>query len=129
MNSFMRRLVTQYVGIRHLFEASAVEPAKLGVRAQFESLIAVTYLMFGGRRKVDFHSAIDARRRESRARYFYVAAERREIYMRQVLSITAIDLSDGQRSDASSNARSRLPSPVSIRPSRHSRRHSARYAV
>jgi len=83
--ALMRRLVTQFVGIRHLFEASAVEPAKLGVRAQFEGLLAVRYLMFGGRRQVDFHSAIDARRREGRARYFYVAAERRDIYMRQVL--------------------------------------------
>lgn len=83
--ALMRRLVTQFVGVRHLFEASAVEPAKLGVRAQFEGLLAVRYLMFGGRRNVVFDSAINARRRESRARYFFVAAERRDIYMRQVL--------------------------------------------
>ena len=83
--AIMRRLVTQFVGIRHLLEASVVEPAKLGVRAQFESLLAVRYLIFGGRRRVSFHSASDARRREGRARYFFVAAERRDIYARQVL--------------------------------------------
>src|SRR5262249_16431762 len=83
--AIMRRLVTQFVGIRHLFEASVIDQAKLGVRAQFEALLAVRYLMFGGRSKVDFHTPIDARRREGRARYFYVAAERRDIYMRRVL--------------------------------------------
>src|SRR2546426_1247864 len=83
--AIMRRLVTQFVGIRHLLEASVVEPAKLGVRAQFESLLAVRYLSFGGRRRVSFHSASDARRREGRARYFFVGAERRDIYARQVL--------------------------------------------
>src|SRR5262249_22240584 len=57
--AIMRRLVTQFVGIRHLFEASVIDQAKLGVRAQFEALLAVRYLMFGGRSKVDFHTPID----------------------------------------------------------------------
>ncbi len=83
--AIMRRLVTQFIGIRHLLEASVVEQAKLGVRAQFESLLAVRYLIFGGRRRVSFNSASDARRREGRARYFFVGAERRDIYARQVL--------------------------------------------
>lgn len=83
--AIMRRLVTQFVGIRHLLEGSVIEQAKLGVRAQFESLLAVRYLVFGGRRQVSFDSPTDARRRESRARYFFVAADRRDIYARQVL--------------------------------------------
>lgn len=83
--AIMRRLVTQFVGIRHLLEASVVEQAKLGIRAQFESLLAVHYLIFGGRRHLTFHSATHDAKRESRARYFFVAAERRDIYARQVL--------------------------------------------
>lgn len=83
--AIMRRLVTQFVGIRHPLKASVVEQAKLGVRAQFESFLAVRYLIFGGRRRVNFFSKPDARRREGRARYFYVAAERRDIYAREVL--------------------------------------------
>jgi hypothetical protein len=83
--AIMRRIVTQFVGIRHLLEASVVEQAKLGLRAQFESLLAVRYLIFGARRRVTFSSRSDSRRREGRARYFYVAAERRDIYARQVL--------------------------------------------
>lgn len=80
-----RRVVTQFLGIRHLFEASVVEQAKLGVRAQFETLLAGRYLLFGGSRNVDFNTRSDPRRRETRARYFHVAAERRDIYWRQVL--------------------------------------------
>lgn len=83
--SITRRLVTQFVGIRHLLEASVVEQAKLGVRAQFESFLAVRYLIFCGRRRVNLFSKPDARRREGRARYFYVAGERRDVYARQVL--------------------------------------------
>src|ERR1700694_864296 len=83
--SIMRRLVTQFVGIRHLLEASVVEQAKLGIRAQFESLLAVRYLVFGGRRRVTFNSATHDDKRESRARNFFVAAERRDIYARQVV--------------------------------------------
>ncbi len=62
-----------------------VEQAKLGVRAQFETLLAVRYLLFGGRRTVAFNTPSDPQRRETRARYFHVAAERRDIYWRQVL--------------------------------------------
>lgn len=83
--AIMRRLVTQFVGIRHLLEASVVEQAKLGLRAQFESMLAVRYLVFGGRRRVSVATPLDARRREGRARYFFVAAERRDIYARQIL--------------------------------------------
>jgi len=42
-------------------------------------------LIFGGRRRVSFNSGTDARKREGRARYFFVAAERRDLYTRQVL--------------------------------------------
>ncbi len=83
--AIIRRLVTQFVGIRHLLEASVVEQAKLGLRAQFESMLAVRYLAFGGRHHVSVITPTDARRREARARYFFVAAERRDIYARQVL--------------------------------------------
>ena len=45
----IRRAVTLLVGIRHLLEASAIEPCKLVIRAQFETLLAFRYLGTGGR--------------------------------------------------------------------------------
>lgn len=83
--SMLRRGVTHFVGIRHLFEASAIEPGKLGIRAQFETLLAARYLVHGGRSRVSIEVPTSARQREARARYFYVAAERRKIYSRQAL--------------------------------------------
>jgi hypothetical protein len=81
--SMLRRAVTLFVGLRHLLEAAAVEPAKLVARAQFETLLAFRYLVHGGRRRVTLHTPSSARARETRAKYFYVAAERREIYQSQ----------------------------------------------
>jgi hypothetical protein len=83
--AMLRRVVTQFVGIRHLMEVSAAEQAKLGVRSQFESLLAFRYLVHGGQRRLPFYVAASSRRRESRARYFYVAGERRDIYRQQAL--------------------------------------------
>ena len=78
--SMLRRSVTHFIGLRHLLEASAVEPAKLVSRAQFETLLAFRYLVHGGQRKVSLYTPSSSRAREARARYFYVAAERRKIY-------------------------------------------------
>lgn len=83
--SMMRRSVTLFVGIRHLVEASAVEPAKLPLRALFETLLGFRYLVHGGKRKIDLFTASDDRKREARARYFFVAAERALVYSRQSL--------------------------------------------
>ena len=81
----IRRAVTLFVGIRHLLEASAIEPCKLVIRAQFETLLAFRYLVHGGKRVVGLQTKSDARKRESRARYFMVAAARQLIYSRQSL--------------------------------------------
>jgi hypothetical protein len=80
-----RRLVTHFVGLRHLLEASAVESAKLAARALFESHLALRFLMFGGRANVDAQTKSSPTRRESRARYFYVAGERKAVYSRQAI--------------------------------------------
>lgn len=81
--ALLRRAITHFVGVRHLFEASAVEPAKLPVRALFETALATRYLVHGGRSNVDLFTGSDERKRETRARYFYVGAERRGLYSRQ----------------------------------------------
>ena len=83
--SILRRAVTLFVGVRHLLEASAVESAKLPLRALFETLLALRYLVHGGRCSVDLFTASDPKKREARARYFVVAAERALIYRRQGL--------------------------------------------
>ncbi len=81
----MRRAITLFVGIRHLLEASAVEPAKLPLRALFETLLGFRYLVHGGKQEIDLFTASDHRKREARARYFFVAAERALVYSRQSL--------------------------------------------
>ena len=83
--AMMRRAATLFVGVRHLFEASAIEPAKLVLRASFETLLAFRYLVHGGKSKVDLFTPSDPRMREARARYFFVAAERQLVYSRQSL--------------------------------------------
>lgn len=83
--SMLRRAVTHFVGFRHLAEASALEQAKLSVRAQFETLLAFRYLTHGGRRNISLFTPTSNVRRETRSRYFYVAAERRKIYTNQAL--------------------------------------------
>jgi hypothetical protein len=83
--AMMRRAVTLFVGVRHLFEASAIEPAKLVLRASFETLLAFRYLVHGGKSTVDLFTPSDQRKREARARYFFVAAERQLVYSRQSL--------------------------------------------
>lgn len=81
--ALLRRAVTQFVGIRHLLEASAIETAKLPCRALFETALAVRYLVHGGKQKVELVTESHARQREARARYFHVAAERKGLYARQ----------------------------------------------
>lgn len=83
--ALIRRSIMLFVAIRHLFEDSLVEPAKLQMRAQFETLLAVRYLAYGGKRDIPLLEPTHTRQRESRARYFYVAAERRKLYARQAL--------------------------------------------
>lgn len=76
----MRRAVTLFVGARELLEKSAVEPAKLPIRALFETTLAIHYLVYGAKKNVDLFSRSDSRQRECRARYYYVAGERRRLY-------------------------------------------------
>jgi hypothetical protein len=83
--SMLRRSVTHFVGIRHLFEASAVEQTKPSLRAEFEGMLAIRYLIYGGQRYLGDALPTNARRREARARYFYVAAKRRMVYSEQAL--------------------------------------------
>lgn len=83
--ALLRRTVTQFVGIRHLLEASVVEHAKLGLRAQFETLLSVRYLLYGAKGHIDRDTPSSPTRRESRARYYFVAADRLSIYARFAL--------------------------------------------
>lgn len=80
-----RRAVTLFVGLRHLVEASAIEPAKVLLRTMFETLLAVRYIIHGGKRGVTPSTRSDARRRESRARYYLVSAQRQAVYRRQAM--------------------------------------------
>jgi hypothetical protein len=81
----VRRVVTHFVGFRHLCESSAVESAKLSSRALFETHLALRYLLFGGRPRVAMSTRSSARSREVRARYFYVSGERAHVYNRQAI--------------------------------------------
>jgi len=83
--AMLRRAVTLFVGFRHLLEASSIEPAKLVARALFETTLAFRYLVHGGRRKVDLFTPSSRNMRETRAKYYYVAAERGKIYGRRGL--------------------------------------------
>lgn len=83
--AMLRRIVTLFSGIRHLFEASSIEPAKVVIRAQFETLLAIRYLVHGGRRDISPNLPSNRSKRESRARYYMAAAIRQEIYRRQAL--------------------------------------------
>jgi hypothetical protein len=83
--TLLRRAVTQFVGIRHLMWASAVDPAKLLDRALFETLLATRYLVHGARRNLELRTPSNPRNREIRARYFVVGSIRDEIYQRQAM--------------------------------------------
>ena len=74
----LRRLVSQYVGIRHLLEAAAVDQVKPLMRAQFETVLSIKALLLaesGGRGQTALAAA-----REERAELYYVEAERRRAY-------------------------------------------------
>ena len=79
--ALLRRLVTQYVGIRHLLEASAVEQTKPLLRAQWETLLAIKALL----KDEETGQTATADIRESRARFYYVAAERQAAYAHKAL--------------------------------------------
>jgi hypothetical protein len=79
--ALLRRLVTQYVGIRHLLEASAVEQTKPLMRAQWETRLAIKALL----KDEEADQAATADIRESRARFYYVAAERQAAYAHKAL--------------------------------------------
>lgn len=83
--SLLRRILTIFVGVRHLFEASAIEASKLVIRSQFETLLAIRYLVHGGRRDITPLLPSSERAREVRARYYMTAASRTEIYRRQAV--------------------------------------------
>lgn len=79
--ALLRRLVAQYVGIRHLLEASAVEQTKPLLRAQWETRLAIKALL---KDEGTGQPAI-ADIREFRARLYYVAAERQAAYAHKAL--------------------------------------------
>lgn len=83
--SLLRRAVTQFVGTRHLLEASCIQPAAIIVRSLLETHLSMRYLVHGGRRRVALETPSSARAREARARYYYVAAIRADICRRQAL--------------------------------------------
>jgi hypothetical protein len=79
--ALLRRLVAQYVGIRHLLEASAVEQTKPLLRAQWETRLAIKALL----KDEETGQTATAEIRESRARLYYVAAERQAAYAHKAL--------------------------------------------
>ena len=83
--ALLRRAVTLFVGLRHHFESSTLEPAKLELRALFETLLAYRYIVHGGRRNLGTEVLSSRASREARARYFYVASRRRFIYKQQAM--------------------------------------------
>lgn len=83
--SLLRRLITAFVGIRHLLEASAVQPALILARSQLEVFLSLRYLVHGGQRRLSLHTPSSLRRRETRARYFMAASIRSGIYRRQAV--------------------------------------------
>jgi hypothetical protein len=83
--ALLRRSVTVFAATRHLLASSLVEPAKLAARSLFELLLATRYLVHGGAQSVPLERRTDPRRRETRARYYFVAAERNKIYKRQMM--------------------------------------------
>lgn len=82
---FLRRLSTVLVGIRHLLEASAVEQAKPLVRSAFELYLSVRYLAYGAKHPITPETETNYLGRETRARYYYVEAQRVSIYQRQAV--------------------------------------------
>lgn len=82
---FCRRMQTLLVGVRHLFDSAAVEPAKPLVRAQFELYLAIRYLVYGAKDPVTADTETYHRSRETRARYYHVATLRNAVYQRVAL--------------------------------------------
>lgn len=87
--ALLRRAVTIYAGMRTLFEASAIDPAKLLARAYFELWLNYRCFVYGGLRDIPFETPSSPAAREQRARRYYVAAERR------VLRASALILQPG----------------------------------
>jgi hypothetical protein len=83
--SLLRRLITAFVGIRHLLEASAVQPALILARSQLEVFLSLHYLVHGGHRRPSLRTPSSLRRRETRARFFMAASIRSGIYRRQAV--------------------------------------------
>jgi hypothetical protein len=83
--SLLRRLITAFVGIRHLLEASAVQPALILARSQFEVFLSLQYLVHGGHRRPSLRTPSSLRRRDTRARFFMAASIRSGIYRRQAV--------------------------------------------
>ena len=83
--ALLRRHVMLFVAIRHLFESSAIDQVKGLLRSQLETTLAIRYVMFGARPRFRLKPRSDSRARETRARFFYVAAERGGVYHKQAL--------------------------------------------
>lgn len=83
--SLLRRLVTAFAGVRHLLEASSVQPALIVARSQFEVFLSLRYLVHGAQRRLSLHTPSSPRQREIRARYYMTASLRSGVYRRQAV--------------------------------------------
>lgn len=81
----LRRAVTIFTGLRSLFEDSAIDPAKVLARAQFELFLNFRCLAYGGVHPVTLHTPTSSKEREPRARRYLVAAERRSLRARALI--------------------------------------------
>lgn len=77
--------MTLYAGIRHLLEASAVQPALLVARSQFEVFLSIRYLVHGGEEDISRDSPTNTEERGARARSYYAAGLRTAIYRRKAV--------------------------------------------
>src|SRR6266480_5976154 len=81
----LRRAVTVFTGMRSLFEASSVDPAKALARAMFELFLNHQVLAYGSQHPVPLDTPTLSADREPRARKYYVAAERRGLRARALV--------------------------------------------
>lgn len=83
--ALLRRAVALFTGLRTLFDASAIDPAKALVRAHFELYLTYRCLAYGDLAHLHLDSPTTAAEREPRAARYYVAAERRTLRSRALI--------------------------------------------
>lgn len=80
--AILRRAVMLFAGVRALLEQSLPDVAKAPARAYFELLLNYRCLAYGGTHPITLETPTLRGSRESRARRYYVAAERRALRTR-----------------------------------------------